>query len=502
MNQNKPSKTNHASALVAVIVTIAILSLLAGVLVSNVNNRRMTLSQGSTWQEALVAAEAGAHQGIAQVEQGVFQNSLPASTGPGVASNSMTLSHGGEGSTTVTANYSLTRTYYPVNGVASPGAPFYRILATGTVALPGSKSLSMDSRDAILRKLNLQDSTRTATRTVEAWLQPIYSGTGSFGLRTDGMINLNNSNIFIDSFDSTDLARSYGGVMPGQPYPAGSQNTGMGYYNVAPYNYLAANISTNFDSLSGGNAYIYGDAKTNGGTLATVVGTGNLQGQLYDDYYEAMLPVYAPQWNVSSGGQVKKSTTFTGGTAASPARYIVSAISVSGQSQITFDFGKTGVNPDPSKNYVEMYVTGSVSTKGNGTTDGSIVIVNGVNVKMYVGGNVDVSGNGLVNNNSSAASLSIYGINPTAPATQTFKLGGSATFYGTVYAPGATLVLNGGGNGGQFVGSLAGKTASLVGNVQIRYDESLGAATENVLTSFKIASWFEDSSKSALLKGL
>ena len=77
MNQNKPSKNKNASALIAVIITIAVLSLLAGAFVSNVNNRRMTLSQGSTWQEALVAAEAGAHQGIAQVEQGVFQNSLP-----------------------------------------------------------------------------------------------------------------------------------------------------------------------------------------------------------------------------------------------------------------------------------------------------------------------------------------------------------------------------------------------------------------------------------------
>src|SRR4030095_12105341 len=105
MNQNKPSKNQNASALVAVIITIAILSLLAGAFVSNVNNRRMRLSQGSTWQEALVAAEAGAHQGIAQVEQGVFQNSLPASTGPGPsAASTVTLSHGGEGATSITAS--------------------------------------------------------------------------------------------------------------------------------------------------------------------------------------------------------------------------------------------------------------------------------------------------------------------------------------------------------------------------------------------------------------
>jgi hypothetical protein len=504
MNQNKRSRSKSGSALVAVILTIAILSILAGTFISSVNNRRITLSQGSAWQEALVAAEAGAHQGIAQVEQGLFQNSLPATTaspGPSDPPN-LTLSHSGEGSTTVTANYSLTRSDVSLGGI---NQPYYRIVSTGTVGLPGGKSLSMDSRDAILRKLNLQGNNRTATRRVEAWLQPVYTTAGSMGLRTDDAILLNNHNIFIDSFDSTDLNRSYGGVLPGGPYPVGNQNTGMGYYNLAPYNILGANISTNSDSLTGGNAYIYGDAYTNGGTLETVVGAGNIQGQLYDDYYEPMPPVYAPQWsNATVSGSVSNSKTFTGGTETNPARYQVGTIAnignirLAGQKQVTFDFGKTGNNIDPSKKYIEIYVTGDVTTKGSGTQgDGSIVIVNGVNVKMYVGGNVDLSGNGLVNNSGTAASLSIQGINPTDPATQEFKLGGSATFYGTVYAPGAALVLNGGGNGGQFVGSLAGKTASLLGNVQIRYDESLGNGANKTLTSFKLAAWFEDTRSEA-----
>ena len=66
-----------ASAVVAVIITITVLALLASSLVVSVNNRRMTLSQASAWQEAFVAAEAGVHQGIAQLEQGLAQNSLP-----------------------------------------------------------------------------------------------------------------------------------------------------------------------------------------------------------------------------------------------------------------------------------------------------------------------------------------------------------------------------------------------------------------------------------------
>ena len=71
------SQSRAASALVAVIITITILALLASSLVMNVSNRRMTVGQASAWQEALAAAEAGVHQGIAQLEQGLAQNSLP-----------------------------------------------------------------------------------------------------------------------------------------------------------------------------------------------------------------------------------------------------------------------------------------------------------------------------------------------------------------------------------------------------------------------------------------
>ena len=77
MKIRNDSQSPTASALIAVIITITILMFLVGSLVVNVNNRRMTLSQASAWQEALAAAEAGVHQGIAQLEQGLAQNSLP-----------------------------------------------------------------------------------------------------------------------------------------------------------------------------------------------------------------------------------------------------------------------------------------------------------------------------------------------------------------------------------------------------------------------------------------
>ena len=104
MKIRSTSQSRTASALVAVIITIAVLALLASSLVVNVNNRRMTLSQASAWQEALAAAEAGVHQGIAQLEQGLAQNSLPLagpSPFPSATATSTTtrvyLDHAGEG---------------------------------------------------------------------------------------------------------------------------------------------------------------------------------------------------------------------------------------------------------------------------------------------------------------------------------------------------------------------------------------------------------------------
>src|SRR5207247_9258379 len=118
---------------------------------------------------------------------------------------------------------------------------------------------------------------------------------------------------------------------------------------------------------------------------------------------------------------------------------------LSGGKQVTCDFGTKKGSPDRTKNYIELYVTGDFTTRGSGSTDGSVVIVNGVTVKIYVAGNLNFSGNGLVNYNNTAKSLEIYGISAPDGTTQTFTLAGNADLHGTVYAPGAVIELDGGG---------------------------------------------------------
>jgi hypothetical protein len=517
-----------------VIITITILAVLASSLVLNVNNRRMTLSQASAWQEALAAAETGVHQGIAQLEQGLAQNSLPLlgtlpatsdwSTIPNWDSTSksvsgptttVTLTHAGEGSVTSTAGYRLTLNE---NTTQNLPRPYYCIVSDGTVGLPGGKSLSMDSADAVLRKLNLQTATRTATRRIEAWVRPVY--TTQSPLKTDQAINLNNHNIFVDSFNSADLTRSVNGA-PDARDSNGHLLTNMGQFDAPNFNVpLAANIATNSQFAAIGNATVYGDVLTNGGATdgsgATVTNTSNVKGQIINDYYEPIDPIYAPQWDslsytlgmrVSTGnGHGSRLTTvvtsspvapITGGSKSNPTRIQVDSIKLNGGGdQIIFAPGT--VAPD-GYSYVELYVTGDFSTAGGGTSAGAVIIQPNVKVTMYVAGNLDFSGNGLNNNNNLASAFSIYGISPPDGTAQTFTLSGNSDFYGTVYAPGADLKFAGGGSSGEFVGSFTGKSAFLNGTTQIRYDEALAGSGR--ISSFKIAAWFEDVKKTGTFTG-
>jgi hypothetical protein len=493
----------EASALLAVLIIGAILAVVTANVLVQVANRRQTVNQSAVWQEALTAAEGGVHQGVAQLERALEYNALPANPSANTGQNfTLSLPHAGGDSAGASASYRLTR-----NDVLSGGMlrPYYSIVSTGSVVIPGARSISANSKDVILRKLNMavfSGTTRTATRTIEAWVSPKYNTDGP--LKTDKQITLNNFKIYIDSFDSNNPNRSLPGGQPG---------TAIGQYNIAPHNVMAANISTNSTFISAGDATVYGDALTNGGTVG---GSSGIQGEIRDDYYEPMAPVYPPDWasTVTPGiatsrrantTVVNSAATIRGGTAASPGRYIVDSVSLAGSSDILrFDFGTQGSNPDPDKKFVELYVRGDFTTKGGGNNSldsGSVVIVQGVQVKVWVLGSLNFSGNGMANNNSLASAFSLYGVNaPVAPTSQTFTLAGTARFYGTVYAPSADLKLAGGGSDGTFVGSLSGKTAFLNGNTNIRYDEALSG--NGLITGFRLVSWFEDTKKQGGFSGL
>lgn len=487
-------KTQEGSTFLAVLFIVVLLTVLAGGAMVNISNRRLTLNQANAWQQALIAAEAGVHDALAQVEKKLNENQ-PFISGTYTLSPDLVLSHAGEGPLSTTTSYTITAWINPGYGNSGVSRPFFKIRSTGTVQIPGSKSLSKDPRDAILRKLKLLSSPPSVSRTVEAWLKPRLNTDGAF--MVDGLINLNNLTIGIDGFNSADPNRSFNAALT----PTG---TALGYFDLPPVSGLTpiylANLATNSQIIDASNATIYGDALTNGGI---VTGTSGIQGTLRTDYYQPLAKVYAPSWastTAATGGGNNRSTfttlrssdTLYGGTKNNPAQYSVSAVDLRGLNDtLRFSTGVGSTQTDP-KTYVELYVAGNLSTMGGTDTSGTygaIYIDPGMNVTIWVKGDITLTGKGLTNNTQQASTLSIYGVTPTDGSTQTWMIAGNSIFYGSIYAPSADLTLAGGANG-IFVGSITGKTMLLKGNVLVRYDEAL--SLYGMVIGYKIVSWFED----------
>lgn len=462
-------KNRVGSTLLAVLAMLTILTILAGSTMLNITNRQATLNQANAWEQALVAAEAGIHQAMAQLEKQINTNSALTS-----GTYIITLKHTGEGATTTTTTYVLTGTT-----LASSPYPIFHVRSTGRVNIPGAKTLSKDPRDIVLRKLRLTGTNNSASRTLEAWLQPQLNT--STAIATDEGMNFNNHTIVIDSFDSSEASRTDG--LP--PRNINGQPGTLGQFNANPYYIYEADLATNGTSgINAGNATVYGDVYTNGGD---VIQTAGVFGSVYSDYYEPLAPVFTPSWaSKTPTARVNGATTYTGGPKSSPTRINLATISLAGNKDI-LNFAP-GAN-STTDTYVEAYVSGNVTTRGGGIASlesGSINIQPGMHVTFYVGGSLNLSGNGMINQGKNANAVSFYGISANG---QNWDIGGTSTFFGTVYAPEALVSLSGGGNG-TYVGSIVARYAELNGSVQLRYDENL--AKEGLLIGYKIAGWFED----------
>ena len=157
--------------------------------------------------------------------------------------------------------------------------------------------------------------------------------------------------------------------------------------------------------------------------------------------------------------------------------------------QISLNGGQTlnlAGNPDGSRTYVEIYVTGGITVGGTS----QIVLGPGVTATIYFAGNVDIQGNGMVNSNNQPGDLELYGIQPGNGGTQTVALGGNGQLTAAVYAPGADIAVNGSGSNGHVYGSFVGKTVTMNGVTNLHYDEALGKG--GLINNYKIVSWFED----------
>jgi len=470
----------RGSILVWTVMTIAILSLLAAEVIRLVSLKYQSALQTATWQEALLAAESGVDLGIVELRKSLFPSPNHAwegwnnTPGNGVTSYGLTtIPNSGLSGTpmTIEANVDAPASFVdPKNGWQ-----YYRIRTVGTMPITGSGRVTDNKQDNRLRKLSLRFerftngiltahsiSSPQVSRRIEAIVRPVSSFEQA--VMGVGEVDLNNQNIVIDSYDSSDPTKSTNGL-----------------YDVAKRQ-ENADIATDGDVIDAGNAHIYGDVATNSGT---VVGAANVTGTERDDFYQEPIPVGAPSWTSynSTVTNVTNTTTLTASaiSGSSVSRYQLSSIALESSRTLTLAGAANG-----SRTYIEIYVTGDISFTGNA----QLIVQPGVTAKIYFAGNVDVGGNGILNTNNQPADLQLYGIQPPAGTSKHVSLGGNGEIVAAVYAPNHDVTINGGGTDGHVFGSVVGSTVTMTGVTNLHYDEVLG--TTGLINSYKIVSWFED----------
>lgn len=485
-------KTTEASVIVWVVLTVAILSLVAAEVLRVVTAKYQNALHTASWQEALLAAESGIDLAVLELRKSLYPSNTAwdstagwiTTTNNGVTTHTLSLAP----LPGTTMNVDVTVDDPPQLVDPANGWKAYRVRTVGTLPLSGSPRADDNKQDTHLRKLslsmerftgNLLQSRTFATgekphvsRRTEAILRPLSAFDQA--IMSVGILDLTDQNIIIDSYDSRDPRKSYNGLYPAAPNDKNADGTVRWQQN--------GDIATDGQILNAGNAHVYGDVSTNSGTAT---GVANVTGMQRNDFYQDPIPVPTPSWpSVNPSPMVVSGTTTlnassTSGSAAS--RYVLSSVTLSGTQVLTL-----AGNADGSPSYIEIYITGDVSATGNA----QVILNPGVKAKIYFSGNFNIAGNGVVNSNNQPGDLLFYGVNPPDNTSRSFQLGGNALLSAAVYAPAYDVQINNGGTRGSVYGSFVGKTVKMNGVTDLHYDESLGSG--GTVNNFHIASWFED----------
>ena len=460
----------------AVLGFVIVISMIFTAVLTRSMSTYRQISQIASWQESLLAAEAGSDTAMAELRKTLLdpQTAFSGWTKTAADGNPLPngemhyscpkLVHGGEGNTQIDAVVTIDT---PPELRDGSDRQWYRIRSTGTTRLPGPARLTSDKRDHLLRRLSFVWDRKTgqqvtqpqSTRLVELLVKPV-----SFenAIVSDLPMSLNNYKIVVDSYDSRYDSKSTHGLYD----PAKSLKNG--------------DIATNSKLIDAGDAHIYGDAYTNAGVIEN---NANITGEQRNDYYQELLPIKQPSWPVVqvSPSRVSGTATLTGGSKDNPKRYKLDSMTIAGTEVVTFAPSAAGV-----ESYVEVWITGDLKASGSGT----IVVQPNTNVTVFLEGNIDIKGNGTFNANSQPGRLQILGIEPPPGQPRKMNFSGNGVIVAAIFGPDHDIVFGATGSAGTMWGSLTGRSVTMGGTTYIHYDEALADA--GYITDFKIRNWFED----------
>ena len=137
----------------------------------------------------------------------------------------------------------------------------------------------------------------------------------------------------------------------------------------------------------------------------------------------------------------------------------ISPITVPGGTSLSIN----NVNNTADDNYIEIWVTGKLTTAGSGYITQNAL----VKATWYIGGNISLSGGAYQNQSGLASSLAIYGYGSVG---NTATVSGSGSLIGTMYAPTYATTLSGTGS---WCGALVTNTFTISGGTSLHYDEAL-----------------------------
>ena len=458
-----------------VMIIVCVLSVVAGSLLLINVARYQTTFQSASWQEAIIASEAGVDLAVNELRKrvvdspsvsfrtgwtaanpatgaayGNFGHAFPATTQPYSLP-----AHGGQGDTS-----SQVRVYVDVPGSASAPSNFaaandnsfisqldnptlrdpdgvdrsrwwFRIRALGIAGVSGPPRPNIDKRDNILRQISFFNDWRTgqnlaspqAARMVEAVARPLTNFRNA--LMADKTLNLSNQDVLIDSYDSS-----------------------KGLYSATNVGTMG-NIATNGQLINANNATVEGDAMTNNGT---VTNGSQVSGQQSNSFYQELTPVTQatlnPAWStVADGGTITATANYTASADSSnPTLVRLDGINLPDGATLSINgpanTATTAASVNATPSYIKLYVQGDITTVG----DSQIVFAPNVNAIVYFTGNVSLQGNGIFNDTMIASNLVLNGVQPPVNAdgtypTRSISIATNQDFEGIVYAPNHDLDL-------------------------------------------------------------
>ena len=306
-------------------------------------------------------------------------------------------------------------------------------------------------------------------------------------------ITFSGNNVFLDSFNS-----NYGAYDTALPltYVDIDGNT-----QTVPDDYGTDGKNKNDDiyvageAVSVGNATVYGHisvpeedrATINNGMVSSYDSVGHDSSRVAGDFYADFPVTEQPlgTYDQSYAGGIGGTTVILGSNDPdNPTYFDVSYITLT---------GNAASNAVSVTGHAVLVLSGDIKVNSGGIT-----LNTKSSLEIHSAHDVDIGGNGITNTDGKSKNFSIFG---TAAmdgdgAGQDIKIAGNGQLHASVYAPNASVTVNGGGSAGVVFGGIVAFNGTITGGQSFHFDEALRETIDGDDT-YSVDSWMEMTGETA-----